>query len=257
MRDYEDTLRIARDKWVSGKIAMQMIQVVMPPNLDPRRSANQILLDGAIERREILKALHPTDRARAVRRRPLHRPEYEWNLESLILRLLSLHSVASWPVPVTVILKLATIEPDQLPVLALEKLSEMQRRLPSSAMISDTKKTSADRSAPTNEAAGEFDDVKNKTVEGVDQITKNTILKKPQKIRGQRPDPLWSNVLGWAAGWLAVNGEPLTRAELERKIEDRFLSLEKEAGDTQIGAYADGLLEGYRAHKKSKSRNSR
>lgn len=259
MSEEEDTLRLARDKWVPTELAVQMICAVAPPAVNPGQMASALLssgrLQGIIQARELPTGLHPAIHRRAAWHGKLPLPKYEWNLESLILRLLNLHAVARWPVSAAIILKLAAIEPDQLPALELEKLSD-EKRLTASLATESYAEAGSGENQNTDERNTCSDKVTDTTAAVDYQNQSKFPPGKPQKVRGPRPDPLWANVLGWAAGWLAAYGEPPTQAELEREIEARFLSLGKDVAETQIASYAEGLLAGYRAYKKSKSRNS-
>ena len=61
---------------------------------------------------------------RAARRgRKLPPTEYEWNVEGLILCLLESRIANGWTTPAELIYRLATIEPSELPGLALQRLA--------------------------------------------------------------------------------------------------------------------------------------
>jgi hypothetical protein len=124
--DGENALRLARDRWVLTALALNMIEAVAPPKdivaggmhswLEQRR--------GRIPCRPIPDGLSASDRVRAARRgRNLPPTEYEWNVEGLILCLLESRIAKGWTTPVELIHRLATVEPSELPGLALQRLA--------------------------------------------------------------------------------------------------------------------------------------
>ena len=65
---------------------------------------------------------------RAARRgRDLPPIEYEWNVERLILCLLETRIANGWTTPAELIYRLATVEPSELPGLALQRLAAADR----------------------------------------------------------------------------------------------------------------------------------
>ena len=127
MNNEFETLRIARDRWVSTTLALRMIEAVAPPKDLEAGDMSYSWLEqrrGRIPCRPIPDGLSDRDRVRAaVRGRSLPPTQYEWNVEGLILCLLASRAAKGWTTPVELIYRLATVEPSELPGLALQRLA--------------------------------------------------------------------------------------------------------------------------------------
>ena len=224
MSEHEDTPRLARDKWVPTELAVRMMQAVMPPNVDPRRSALQWLQDGSIASRESQTDGGPVIRGHAARHEALRSSGREWDLQSLILRLLALQKLGRWPVSENLILRLATIDPDELSALEFECLAARH------SILLDQEVEPSDKA--------EFKELPPES--GM-----------PMKKVGRPPEDIWPKVLGYAAAWIAMEPRYPSHTEVKEKIQERFLALGRDpAGNTQVATYARYLLSGFREHEK-------
>lgn len=119
MSDYEDTLRAARDKWVKVETAVKMIRAVAPPYIDAVGCTKATLGAGRKSGELQFRRVEGTD--------GYYIEQYEWNLQSLIIKLLAIRE-DSWPGPIEPILRLAVIELEELPLLRFEQLTGSNKK---------------------------------------------------------------------------------------------------------------------------------
>jgi hypothetical protein len=209
MTDAEDTLALARAKWVPTDDAVKRIVAVAPPTPDNPVRLALIWLEsegrgGGVRFRDGPGAPSSWERGRAARDNIQLPDAREWNLGDIIFRLLEWRHTEGWPVPVDLILALATAENADLPGLAVRRL-------------------------------------------GASEKTDGSVAEGPGKARGPRKE-FWPEVMGRAAARLtAYRGDALpAQAKVEQWLTELIEAGGQSAAESTVRLYARGLLDGYR-----------
>lgn len=237
MSDDEDTLWAARNKWVTVETVVEMIRAVAPPHIDAVGWTKATLEAGRKSGELQFRRVKGTD--------GYYIGQCEWNLQSLIIKLLAIRKT-SWPGPIEPILRLATIELEDLPLLRFEQLTRSNGRNYTTSTIGAEQENTA---LP--------DEVKSKNMNATNNSNDSDIngqSDKQIKSKGRPSDPLWAQVLGYAAGWLAYSSDRSpTQAILQKVIDERFGVISKYPPDTSTTRkYARQMLEAFKKFEEEK-----